>query len=400
MMNIAARLKNLIADSPFFSEGVFLFFPVSACYAVLMPFIWVVFYQLSYPGTNFIPPQQWHAHEMIFGFYSAALAGFLCSAIAEWTDTRPLNQEKLLLLLALWLPGRLIGLFGYDCLVFLTGAFDIAFLILLLFYISVCVIKKRNWRSLSFLLWLSILFILELLLNWSWWYEENELASRLLWSIITVFVILFSLSITRINTVIVNLSLDPTGETSPYRPHPGRRNLAAFLATIYALSMLFFPWSQMQYYFAFAAAAGFMDRTAEWFIGKAVLKTEVLCLALANICAGIGFLFIGLSGFFENISIYAGLHILTIGSLALAVIGVFTIAGLRHSGRDLIKIPWQSKLAIVFIILSTLIRALPEISDQFSVYGYHYIISSVLWSFAFFLWLLGYMPILKYPVRN
>ncbi|AQT46506.1 MULTISPECIES: NnrS family protein [Bartonella] len=398
-MGLGKKIRAVIAHSPFFIEGVFLFFPVSACYAVLMPFIWVIVYQLDYPGTRYIFPQQWHAHEMIFGFYSAALAGFLCSAVAEWTETKPLNGMRLFRLFLLWLPGRIVGFFGSDYLMITGSLFDCAFLALLIAYVGLPIILKKKWKSISFLLWLLILFILETTLKISWWQEETELSSRLLWAIISVFVVLFSLAISRINTVVTNLSLDPSGETSPYRPHPGRRNLSPFLTVLYALSMLFLPSSQMQYYLAFAASAGFMDRTAEWFIGKAAFKAEVLCLALANTSAGVGFFLIGLSGFNESISIYAGLHILTIVTLGLGVLGVFTIAGLRHSGRKLIAVPWQSKAAIAFIIFAAASRVLPETSSAFAFINSHYAVAATLWSVAFLLWLWGYLPILGHPVK-
>ena len=399
-MGAIKKINAVIAHNPFFTEGVFLFFPVSACYAVLMPFIWVIAYQLDYPGTRYIFPQQWHAHEMIFGFYSAALAGFLCSAVAEWTETKPLNGMRLFFLLLLWLPGRIVGFLGSDYLMVVGSVFDFAFLALMILYVGLPIISKRKWKSLSFLLWLIVLFALEIVLKISWWREETELSSRILWTIIAVFVVLFSLAISRINTVVTNLSLDPSGETSPYRPHPGRRNLSAFLTVLYALSMLFLPSSQMQYYLAFAASAGFMDRTAEWFIGKAALKAEVLCLALANVSAAIGFFLIGLSGFNERIPIYAGLHILTIATLGLGVMGVFTIAGLRHSGRKLIAIPWQSKAAIAFIILAAAMRVLPEITDLTAFGSHHYAWAAIFWSLAFLLWLWGYLPLLGHPVNN
>ncbi len=164
---------------------------------------------------------------------------------------------------------------------------------------------------------MAVLLILNIALYYSWWTENIDLSSRILWAFICVYIILFSLSITRINTVIANLAFDPIGETSPYRPHPGRRNLAAFFNSIICVIHVGITASQMQYYLAFAASAGFMDRAAEWFIGKAAFKMEVLCLMLANISASLGFLLIGLSGFNSEISPYLGLHILTIGSLGL-----------------------------------------------------------------------------------
>ncbi|UXN06579.1 NnrS family protein [Bartonella sp. HY761] len=393
-------MRAKLFKSPFFSEGVFFFFPICAIYAALMPLIYVVGYGLSFPASDYIVPQQWHGHEMIFGFFSSALAGFLTSAVAEWTDTKPVHGKALFLLFILWLPARLIGLFGVDHLMIVASFFDFSFLILLLFLILKPIIKKRQTRAVSFAIWLIILIIVEFCLKWAWWHEDVLLASRALNSEILVFVILFSLSLSRIHIVVVNLALDPSGKSSPYRPHPGRRNLAAFLTAFYGVVAFFLPDSMMQYYLAFAAAAAFFDRLAEWFIGRAVFKTEILCLFMANLSAGLGLLLIGLSGFYPSISPYLGLHVLTILTLGLAVIAVLIIAGLRHSGRDLTIIPWQAKLSIWAICLAGIMRVLPQLIDGFPFAHYQYMMSSLFWSAAFILWLFAYVPLLRHPLHH
>ena len=99
--------------SPWLVEGLSLFFPAAACLAVLLPLAWVALFAFSLPFAHGIPAGQWHAHEMIFGVYGAALAGFLTSAVPEWTDTRPRRGKSLLVLFFPWLLGRLIGLVGF-----------------------------------------------------------------------------------------------------------------------------------------------------------------------------------------------------------------------------------------------------------------------------------------------
>src|SRR5690606_10440647 len=129
-----------------------------------------------------------------------------------------------------------------------------------------------------------------------------------------------------------------------YRPHPGRQNLTASLVAVYALAALAMPDSLVPAYLALAAAAAFFDRLAEWFIGRAVLRTEVLALAGANAFAGGGFLLVGLANLGAPVAVASGLHMLAVGALGLAVLGVLIIAGLRHTGRPLL-LPWQAKAA-------------------------------------------------------
>jgi uncharacterized protein involved in response to NO len=122
----------------------------------------------------------------------------------------------------------------------------------------------------------------------------------------------------------------------------------------------------------------------------------VLALAGANLFAGAGFMAIGLAGLGAPLSPSTGLHILSVGSLGLAVLSVFIIAGLRHTGRPL-ALPWQAHAALILMAGAGLVRVLPEIGVGTSLSGAHYALSATLWSSAFALWLLGFLPLLRHP---
>lgn len=385
------------AQSPWLVEGLRLFFPVAACHAVLLPFTWVVVLAFALPFAQSIPESQWHAHEMIFGTYGAALAGFLTSAVPEWTDTPPRRGRALLLLLLLWLPGRLIGLLGFDTLVPIASATDLAFLGLLFWYVLKALIDRGSTRHASFAAWVALLWFMELLIRMAWLAGMTDVAARFLHASLMIFLVLFSLALARINVVVINLALDPSGETTPYRPHPGRQNLTAGLVAIYAVAALVAPNSTVPAYLALAAAAAFFDRLAEWFIGAAVFRTHVLALAGANLFAGAGFLLIGLSGLGAPFAPTTGFHMLSVASLGLAVLSVFIIAGLRHTGRTLEMLPWQAHAAVIGMIAAGLVRVVPEIGIGTFLLGSHYVLSATLWSFAFGVWLVGFIPLLRHP---
>jgi uncharacterized protein involved in response to NO len=385
----------LPGDTPaLLSEGLRLFFPVAASYAVLLPLLWVGLFGLTLPFATRVPVTQWHAHEMIYGVYGAALAGFLTSAMPEWTDTPPRHGRSLIALLLLWLPGRVVGFFGIDSLVAVAAATDLGFLGLLFWFVLQPLIARRTTRHASFAVWLALLIAIESALRLSWLAGMPDLAARLLHGALMVFLIFFSLALSRINVVVINLALDPTGESTPYRPHPGRQNLAAILVSLYAIAAFAFPSSAVSAYLALAAAAAFLDRIAEWFIGTAVARSHVIALVGANAFAGAGFLLIGAAGLGAPIGAVTGLHMLSAGALGLAVLGVFIIAGLRHTGRSL-QLPWQAHAAIVLMVLAGLARVLPELSIGTSILGAHYLISAALWSGAFGLWLSGFLPFLR-----
>ena len=89
-------------------EGAFLRFPLHP----------IGFEQLQLP-THFDPLTS-HMHEVLFGFVLAAVAGFLLTAIANWTDRQPVRGGSLALLASLWLVGRIACLISADLLVWLA----------------------------------------------------------------------------------------------------------------------------------------------------------------------------------------------------------------------------------------------------------------------------------------
>lgn len=394
---LGARRANL-ADHPLLREGLLLFFPAAALYAALTPLLWVAAFGLSLPFARDIPVGQWHAHEMIYGVYGAAIAGFLASATPEWTDTSPRRGRQLLLLLSLWLPGRAIGALGVDALVAAAAATDLAFLGLLLWWVVAALRARGSMRHTSFALWLALFLLIEAGVYAAWIAGAYTVSERLIRTALYVFVIFLSLALSRINVVVVNLALDPSGETTPYRPHPGRQNLTAGLVAIYAAAALAAPASTAPAYLALAAAAAFFDRLAEWFIGAAVFRTHVLALAGANLFAGAGFLAIGLAGLGVPLSPTTGLHLLSVASLGLAALGVFVIAGLRHTGRPL-DLPWQAHVAVAAMAAAGFVRVAPEIGLGSSLAGAHYLLSALLWSTAFLIWLFGFLPLFLRPAR-
>lgn len=399
-MTPACRADQRVSiASPLLGEGLLLFFPAAACHAVLSPLAWVALFAFTLPLARDIPASQWHAHEMIFGTYGAALAGFLMSATPEWTDTPPRRGRTLLVLLFLWLTGRLIGFVGADALVAVAALTDLTFLGLLFWYVLKALIERGSMRHSSFAVWVGLLWLTELAIRLAWLNGMMDIASQLLHAALMIFLIFFSLAVARINVVIINLALDPSGETTPYRPHPGRQNLTAALVAVYAIAALVAPASTVPAYLALAAAAAFFDRLAEWFIGAAVFRTQVLALAGANAFAGVGFLLIGLAGLGAPVAATSGLHMLSVASLGLAVMSVFIIAGLRHTGRPL-DLPWHAHAAFIVMACAGLVRVLPEIGIGTFLLGTHYVLSAFLWSAAFAVWLFGFLPLLRHPLHK
>ena len=89
------------------------FFPAAGVFAALAIPLWFVAYSGADLGQP-TDPYLWHRHEMIFGYLPAALAGFLLTAIPNWTGRKPITGLKLLVLFILWLAARIVIVFDFD----------------------------------------------------------------------------------------------------------------------------------------------------------------------------------------------------------------------------------------------------------------------------------------------
>ncbi len=125
-----------------------LFFLLVGLYGVATLLVWMVFLfgGLALPlGWS---PLHWHSHEMLFGFAAAAIAGFILTAVCNWTGAAPLQGKKLLLLGLAWLLGRVaMWLAGYLPL-WLVALLDMLFLPLLATLLLQVLIAHGNRRNL------------------------------------------------------------------------------------------------------------------------------------------------------------------------------------------------------------------------------------------------------------
>lgn len=93
-------------------------------------------------------PITWHAHEMLFGFAGAAVAGFLLTAVPNWTGRMPLQGLRLAGLAALWLAGRAAVGLSESTGPLAAAALDLAFPAALLGAVVREILAGRNWRNL------------------------------------------------------------------------------------------------------------------------------------------------------------------------------------------------------------------------------------------------------------
>jgi uncharacterized protein involved in response to NO len=377
-------------------EGLRLFFPLAALHGALWPLLWVVAFGFGLPFAETTAPGQWHAQEMIVGSFGAALLGFLTSALPEWTDTPRLSGRPLFILAGLWGIARLAGFFGVEPLILVAGLADQAWLIFLLAYVVLLSWRRRTTGLLGFLAFLVLLAGAAGALRLAMLTEDFALGETAVRIAGFAFLGLLGLSLARITVPVTNLVLDPSEATSPYRPHPGRVNLAPGLVGLLLLAELAGASETVRGYLMIAAGGAFLDRVAEAFVGREAFRAEIAALALSSALAGAGLLLAGLSWIGLPLPFIGGLHVMLMGGLGMGVLTVLSIAGLLHTGQPL-SFPAAAKIALGLLMLAVVLRVLPDYVPAVALPGGDHGLAAGCWALALLLWLKAYLPLLWSP---
>src|SRR5215475_7700785 len=133
VMSLPAALarRRLYAGPALFSYGFRPFFLGGAVWAALVIVLWLPQYEGRLVLPTAFGPVGWHVHEMLYGYVAAVVAGFLLTAIPNWTGQLPINGAPLAALAALWLAGRFAVLFSAVIGAVPAAVVDVSFLAIL-----------------------------------------------------------------------------------------------------------------------------------------------------------------------------------------------------------------------------------------------------------------------------
>lgn len=382
------RLRTTLAH-----EGFRLFFPLAALHAAFWPFLWVVVQGRGLWGVSDMPPVVWHMHEMLWGSFGAALIGFLTTGIPEWTDTPVLRGRVLWWLAAAWGAARLIGLIGLDLLTPLAALADLLWIGGLLFYAAHTSWQKHTREIRAFVGWLTVLFVVEALSRWRMMTGDAIGAIDAVKLGGLIFLALLGLALARISVPVTNLILDPSETTSPFRPHPGRINLAPGLVAIAVAGLALGVGPAVGGWLLVAAGAGFIDRMSEGFIGRAAFRVEIMAISLPAGLAGAGLIWVGAARI-GDMAEGGGWHLMLMGGLGLAVLASMSVAGLFHAGLTF-PFPARARAGMLCLAPALFCRIAPEfgIGDPMLFHP----VATIFWALTFGLWLSAYWPILADP---
>jgi uncharacterized protein involved in response to NO len=287
-----------------------------------------------------------------------------------------------------------VGILGFDLLGGPGAVADALWLGALVMYVAHVSLRRRTTGLCGLMTWLIVLFVAEAATRVGFVGGDIQLSARGLAGVELAFLGILGLALARVWVPVTNLVLDPSEETSPYRPHPGRQNLAPGLIAVALAGELAGLSPEARGYLCLAAGAAFLDRAGEAFIGRSVLRAEMLGLFGSAVLTGLGLLALGASRLGAPLSESTGLHVALMGGLGLGVLAVFSIAGLLHTGRRL-RLPTAARLSLFLLLAAAALRVAPDLGVPVVLPGGQHAAAAVVWALAFLTWLYGYWPLLS-----
>ncbi|WP_448191636.1 NnrS family protein [Azospirillum sp. sgz301742] len=391
---------NVFDDHPakappvLFAYGFRPFFLLAGLSAAVLVPVWACVVTGAFGLGGTIPPSGWHAHEMLFGFAAAAIAGFLLTAIPSWTGSAAVKGRPLMALVALYLAGRAASLpvvadSGFAALV------DLAFLPAFGALVAVPLIKAGKARNTAFLLLLALLTAANALFRLEWMGVTQGTAALGITLAIGVVLQMVTVVAGRIVPSFTQNALRQKDPTLVIKPLPAVEYAALVLTLLLIPADIHFPGSQLAGLLALAAAVAHGVRLARW-KGLRTLSEPVLWI----LHAGYAWIVIALT--LKGLEYAAGLplgrawlHALTAGAFTTMILAVMTRAALGHTGRAIV-VARMTVAAYVLVQLAATVRTLlPMLPDGAWTGAVH--AAGALWTLGFLLYVWVYAPILTGP---
>lgn len=369
------------------------FFLGAALFSVTTMSWWMAVYILGWQSRPLnISPATWHAHEMIFGYSIAVIAGFLLTAVKNWTGIQTPHRSSLVLLFLLWMVGRVLPYFSQTVPINLIAVVDNSFLGILFLVVAFPVIRARQWKQVGIL----SKILLMLASNVTFYLGVTGVVEKgIHWGLYSGLYLILSLIFVmgrRVIPFFIERGVDEPVQLTN-RKWVDRSSLVLFIG--FWVADVFVADSNVT-----AVLAGILFllhtvRLKDWYTSAMWRKPLLWVLYVAYGFLVLGFLFkatmpvLGLSPFLA-------IHAFTVGGIGLITLGMMSRVALGHTGRNIKDPPTTLSWVFSLLLAAAIVRVIFPLVNT-SQYILWIGFSQVLWILAFGLFLLVYSPILLQP---
>lgn len=390
---LALRYARMEVAPALLRGGFRPFFLGGACWAIIALVIWL--YALisgtSLPST--FEPLAWHRHEMLFGFVGAIVAGFLLTAVPNWTGRLPIAGVPLAALFALWLAARIAVLFSSSLGSFVAALLDVGFFVTLAGVATreVLQAKNRNLPIVGLILLFGIVDALDHLAA-AGLVTDGDLAWK---SSVALITILISLIGGRIVPSFTRNWLAKRGARQGLPTQPGSFDMVVIAVTAAAfLAWITAPSGYLTGGLFAVAAVAQAIRLARWKGWKSFADPLVVILHIGYLWVPVGLGLLAAVDLGAAIPRSAAVHALTAGAMATMILAVMTRATLGHTGREL-RASAITQLAYLLVTAGALLRVTAPLG--LIEYRMGMEVAGAAWIAAFLCFLAAYGPMLLGP---
>jgi len=390
---LALRRSRMAKAHPVLRGGFRPFFLLGAAWAPAALVLWLCTLAGAIDLPSAMEPLAWHRHEMLFGFVGAVVAGFLLTAVPNWTGRLPIAGAPLASLVGLWAAGRVLTLFSGEVGAFAAAVIDAGFYLVLGLIAAREVIESNN-RNVP-IVGMVLLFGMANAVDHAasaGLLENADLGWMLGLSLVILMITLIG---GRIIPSFTRNWMAKQGLREGLPTQPGRFDMAVIATTVVALfGWITAPPGLVAGGLLIGAGALQLVRLARWKGFRTVRDPLVLILHVGYAWLPVGLLLLGFHLAGAAIPRSAAIHALTAGAMATMILAVMTRATLGHTGREL----KANSLTVVAYGLVTL-GALARVAAPLGIADYTAAMhaSGLLWIGAFLTFLLAYAPILFAP---
>lgn len=377
-------------------EGFRVFFLSAGLYGLFVGLVWGLWLAVPYMAPDYgMTPPMWHAHEMIFGYATAALGGFFLTAVPNWTGAPEARACFITLAAGLWLAGRMAMWFSGMLPPVFVAVVDLTFVPVLAAKILTQLIRRPKPQNMVFLLLLSQIWVADLMTHLEWMgITADTLQTGLRAGLLSLCAMIAILG-GRITPAFTRNAMKRDGVPEANWPVSvaALDKAGMILALILPLSALVFGVGSVAGVGALALGVVQILRMARWRARWAARQPILLALHLGLGMLALGLILWGLSvlGLGNEV---AALHVLGIGCVGGMTLAVMSRAALGHSGRALIA-PAPMVVAYGLMAVAALSRWLgAELNAGYMV---AMLLSDGLWVCAFALYLIAMWPALTGP---
>ena len=315
------------------SYGFRPFFLAGALYAGFSVLLWLPQYYGELALGSAFAGVDWHIHELLFGYLSAVMTGFLLTAIPNWTGRLPLQGKPLLALVALWAAGRLAVACSANTGWLMAAFIDCSFLAAVVFAAGREIVAGGNWRNLKVLVAVSILLIANIGFHLEAHYAGLSDVSRRLG--IAGAILLIMMIGGRIIPSFTRNWLAQEGSARLPAPFSRFDAVSIAVAAVALILWVAVPGAAVTGVAMAGASLMQMVRLSRWAGLRTLPNPIVFVLHAGYGFIPVGFALLAAAVFLSGFPAAAGIHALGAGAIGTMTLAVMVRATLGHTGQQI-----------------------------------------------------------------